>query len=98
MSLDKNTVRKIASLACIELSEADLDRLTPRVAGIVKWVDQLQAVNTDGVEPLANVVDSELHLREDIVTDGNCQDKVLANAPESVGGYFVVPKIVEQEG
>ncbi len=98
MYIDKNTVRKVAGLACIALDEAALERLTPRVAGILKWVDQLQAVNTDGVEPLANVVDSELHLRGDVVTDGNCQDKILANAPEAVGGYFVVPKIVEQEG
>ena len=98
MSIDKNTVRKVASLACIDMTDEDIDRLTPRVAGILKWVEQLQKVNTDKVAPLANVVDSELHLREDKVTDGNCQEKILANAPETVGGYFVVPKIVEQEG
>lgn len=95
MSIDKNTVRKVASLARLEMSEADLDIMTPKLNGILKWIEQLQALNTDNVEPLANVANIELKLRPDRVTDGNDAAKVLANAPEEVGGFFVVPKVVE---
>lgn len=95
MSIDKNTVRKVASLAHIEMSEAEIEAMTPKLNGILTWIEQLQAVNTDGVEPLANVANIELHLRADMATDGNCADKILANAPEETAGYFVVPKIVE---
>ncbi len=95
MSIDKNTVRKVAALAHIEMSDTEIDKMTPKLNGILTWIEQLQAVNTDGVEPLANVANIELKLRVDAVTDGNCQDKILANAPEEVGGFFVVPKVVE---
>ncbi len=95
MSIDKNTVRKVASLARLEMTEAELERMTPKLNGILQWIEQLQAVNTDGIEPLANVANIELHLRPDAITDGNCQGKILANAPEEVGGFFVVPKVVE---
>ncbi len=96
MSLPKETVRKIAHLAYLEMSEAALDRATPQVGGILNWIEQLAEVNTDGVEPLANVIQMPLILRTDAITDGACQDKVLANAPEHTQGFFVVPKIVEQ--
>ena len=95
MSIDKNTVRKVASLARLEMTEAQLEAMTPKLAGIMQWIEQLQAVNTDGIEPLANVANIELKLRADAVTDGDCVDKVLANAPEKVGGFFAVPKVVE---
>lgn len=95
MSITKDIVRKVASLARIEMNEAELDRMTPKLNGILSWIEQLQAVNTDGVEPLANVANIELKLRPDVITDGKCPDKVLANAPEEVGGFFVVPKVVE---
>lgn len=95
MSIDKNIVRKVASLARLEMDEAQIEKATPKVNGIMKWIEQIQAVNTDGVEPLANVAHIELKLRPDAVTDGNCAEKILANAPEEVGGYFVVPKVVE---
>jgi aspartyl-tRNA(Asn)/glutamyl-tRNA(Gln) amidotransferase subunit C len=95
MSIDQNTVRKVASLARLEMTGEQLEAMTPKLAGIMQWIEQLQAVNTDGIEPLANVANIELKLRIDAVTDGNCAEKVLKNAPESVGGYFVVPKVVE---
>lgn len=95
MSMDKETVRKVASLANIEMNEEDLQRAAIQISGIIDWVEQLGAVNTDNVEPLANVANIELRLRKDIVTDGDCQDKILANAPEQMQGFFVVPKIVE---
>jgi aspartyl-tRNA(Asn)/glutamyl-tRNA(Gln) amidotransferase subunit C len=95
MSIDKNTVRKVANLARLEISDAELDKMTVKLQGILTWIEQLQAIDTKGVEPLANVANIELHLRPDAVTDGDCADKVLANAPETVGGFFVVPKVVE---
>lgn len=95
MSFTKETVRKVAGLANLEMSEADLDRATPQVAGILNWIEQLANVNTDNVEPLANVINIPLKLRPDVINDGACQDKVLANAPEATQGFFVVPKIVE---
>ncbi|MGB4106851.1 MAG: Asp-tRNA(Asn)/Glu-tRNA(Gln) amidotransferase subunit GatC [Alphaproteobacteria bacterium] len=95
MSIDKNTVRKVASLARLEMDEAGIEKMTPKLNGILQWIEQLQAVNTDGIEPLANVANIELKLRPDAVTDGGCADKVLANAPEEVGGFFVVPKVLE---
>ncbi len=95
MSIDKNTVRKVASLARLEIDEAGLEKMTPKLNGILQWIEQLQALNTDNVEPLANVANIELKLRTDAVTDGKSADKVLANAPETTAGYFVVPKVVE---
>jgi aspartyl-tRNA(Asn)/glutamyl-tRNA(Gln) amidotransferase subunit C len=93
--MDKQTVKKVARLARIEVSETDLDILTPQVGGIMKWIALLNEVNTDNVAPLANVSEITLPLRPDVVTDGGHADLVLANAPESTQGYFVVPKVVE---
>ncbi len=98
MSLDEQTVRKVARLANIEIQDGDVERIGTQLSGIIQWVEQLGEVDTDNVEPLANVVNIDLHLRKDEVTDGDCADKVLANAPEETQGFFVVPKIVEQEG
>jgi aspartyl-tRNA(Asn)/glutamyl-tRNA(Gln) amidotransferase subunit C len=95
MSLDKATVKKVAALARIAMSDEDLAKYTPQLSGMLKWVEQLSEVNTDNVKPLASVVDIELELREDKVTDGGKQEDILANAPESVEGFFVVPKVVE---
>lgn len=93
--MELQTVKKIANLARIDVSEADLEAVRGKLGNIMKFVEQLEEVNTDKVEPLANVVDIKLRLREDVVNDGNQQDKVLANAPEATEGFFVVPKIVE---
>ncbi len=97
MSMDKQTVQKVARLSSIEMGEAELEKMAPQLSNILGFVEQLSEVDTDGVEPLANVVDIELKLREDVVNDGGCADKVLANAPEETQGFFVVPKVVEQE-
>lgn len=97
MALDKDTVRKIARLGRLALSDAELERMGAQVSGILKWVEQLSEVNTDNIEPLANVANIELKLRADAVTDGGYPDDVLANAPEESQGFFVVPKVVEQE-
>ncbi len=95
MSLDRKDVKKVASLARIRMDDEMLDKMAPQLSKIIGFVEQLGEVDTDNVEPLANVVDITLPLREDIVNDGNCVEKVLANAPESAQGYFVVPKVVE---
>lgn len=95
MSLDKETVRKVATLARLRMDDAELEQRAPQLSKIIGFVEQLAEVNTDNVEPLASVVDITLPLRKDEITDGNCADKVLANAPESAQGYFVVPKVVE---
>ena len=95
MSLDKDTVRKVASLARIKMSEEELDRMAPQLNKIIGFVEQLSQVDTDNVEPLANVVDITLRLREDDVTDGGYAEKILANAPEHTQGFFVVNKVVE---
>ena len=93
--MDKATVKKVATLARIAVTDTDLDRYTPQLGGILKWVEQLDEVNTDNVQPLANVVNTSLSLRPDAVSDGNIQSDVLVNAPESLEGFFVVPKVVE---
>jgi aspartyl-tRNA(Asn)/glutamyl-tRNA(Gln) amidotransferase subunit C len=95
MSMDKDTVRKVARLARLEVQDAELDSRAAQLGGILKWIEQLQELNTDNVEPLRNVVDMELKLRPDVVNDGGYADEILANAPEHTQGFFVVPKVVE---
>ena len=95
--MDRETVRKVARLGRLELTNEELERFVPQITNLIKWVEQLGEVNTDNVEPLANVANIELTLRKDEVTDGGYPDKVLANAPEETQGFFVVPKVVEQE-
>ena len=93
--MDIATVKKVARLARLEMNEAELEAVRVKLGNIMKFVEQLGEVNTDNVEPLANVVDITLRLRPDVVDDGNAQEKVLANAPEATSGFFVVPKVVE---
>ncbi len=93
--LDKETVKNIAYLARIEVGETELDRMAGQLSGILGWVEQLQVVNTDGVAPIASVTDMALRWREDVVSDGGYSDKVLANAPDRIDGFFTVPKVVE---
>jgi len=95
MSVDTDKVRHIAKLARIAMSDAELERLVPELNNILGWVEQLGEVNTDGVKPLTAVIDQKLRLREDAVTDGDCRDDVLANAPDAQHGFFAVPKVIE---
>lgn len=95
MTIDNATVTKIASLARIRVEEDEKAKYAAQIGGIMKWIEQLNAVNTDGVEPLANVTEIALVLRADEITDGNKQADILANAPEATSGFFAVPKIVE---
>jgi aspartyl-tRNA(Asn)/glutamyl-tRNA(Gln) amidotransferase subunit C len=77
------------------MSDAEVDALVPELNNILGWVDQLAAVDTEGVEPLTAVIDVKLRLREDIVNDGDVRDLVLANAPDAQHGFFAVPKVIE---
>ena len=95
MSVSPEQVRHIAKLARIAMSDDELERLGPELNAIIGWVEQLAEVDTTGVEPLATVVDQKLRLREDQVTDGDCRDAVLANAPDAQHGFFAVPKVIE---
>ena len=95
MSLDKQTVAKVARLARIKMTDEELESYAPQLNTIIKFVEQLEEVDTDDVLPLPSSVDVALPLRKDVVNDGDCQDDVLANAPESLEGFYVVPKVVE---
>ena len=95
MSLDPATVRRIATLARIHVEDEEAERLQAELNGILGWIEQLNEVNVDGVEPLTGAAHMALKMREDVVTDGGYPDKVLANAPERVGDFFAVPKVVE---
>jgi aspartyl-tRNA(Asn)/glutamyl-tRNA(Gln) amidotransferase subunit C len=95
MSLDKATIRRIATLARIEVPEADLEATAQKLSGIFNWIEQLKEVNTDNVAPMSGGTDLTLPWRPDVVNDGGIPDKVLANAPEAHDGFFGVPKVVE---
>jgi aspartyl-tRNA(Asn)/glutamyl-tRNA(Gln) amidotransferase subunit C len=95
MALDTAAVKRIARLARIAVPESELAHLANELNGILHWVEQLDAVDTAGVEPMTSVVAVVLPMRADAVTDGGIQDKVLANAPDPTRGFFTVPKVVE---
>ena len=95
MSVDRATVRHIARLARIATSDAQIDALVPELNQILGWVEQLSAVDTEGVEPLTAVIELKQHLRDDVINDGNIRDKILANAPDAQHGFFAVPKVIE---
>ena len=95
MSVNAEQVRHVAKLARIAMSDAEVDALVPELNNILGWVDQLAAVDTDGVEPLTAVIDLKLRLRADIVDDGGVRDAILLNAPDAQHGFFAVPKVIE---
>lgn len=95
MSLDRDTVEKIAFLARITIPDDQLDGLAGELNTIVGWVEQLSEVNTDGVEPMTSVADMATPTRADTVNDGGYPDRVLANATEPKDQCFTVPKVVE---
>jgi aspartyl-tRNA(Asn)/glutamyl-tRNA(Gln) amidotransferase subunit C len=95
MSVTNEQVRHIARLARIAMSDEEIERLAPELNNILGWVEQLGEVDTDGIEPLATVIDQKLRLRDDAVTEGDIRDDVLANAPDAQHGFFAVPKVIE---
>jgi aspartyl-tRNA(Asn)/glutamyl-tRNA(Gln) amidotransferase subunit C len=98
MSLDTAAVRRIASLARIRLEEAEVVRMQTELNGILGWIEQLQSVDTEGVEPMAGGApagQAAMRMRADAVTDGEIAEQILANAPDRQGAWFGVPKVVE---
>ena len=95
MSVDSATVRKIASLARIAVTDGEVDAMVPELNNILGWIEQLGEVDVTGVEPMTAVIANVLRLRDDVVTDGGIRDRVLANAPAAEHGFFGVPKVIE---
>jgi aspartyl-tRNA(Asn)/glutamyl-tRNA(Gln) amidotransferase subunit C len=95
MSVDKDTVNKIARLSRIAINDAEAEKMVGELNGILAWVEQLGEVDVAGVEPMTAVIPNQLRLRDDAVTDGDVRDKVLANAPAREGSFFGVPKVIE---
>lgn len=99
MSIDKDTVRKVARLARIAEPEQRLEPLAKEISGILGWIEQLNEVDVEGVEPMASTVDVTLPMRDDVLqsgpTGGGQPENVVANAPKTADHFFVVPKVVE---
>ena len=95
MSVDSATVRKIASLARIAVTDGEVAAMVPELNNILGWIEQLGEVDVTGVEPMTAVIPNVLRLREDVVTDGGIRDRILANAPAPEHGFFGVPKVIE---
>ena len=95
MSVDSATVRKIASLARIAVTDGEVEAMVPELNNILGWIEQLGEVDVTGVEPMTAVIANVLRLREDVVTDGGIRDRILANAPAPEHGFFGVPKVIE---
>lgn len=95
MSIDIDTARRVAHLARIAVKEQDLPALAGELSGILTFMEQLNEVDVDGIEPMTSVTPMRLKRRADVVTDGGMPDKVLSNAPDAREGFFAVPKVME---
>jgi len=95
MSVDETTVRRVARLARIAVTDEEARRLQGELNGILDWIEQLREVDVEGVEPMTSVVSVSMKKRPDVVTEGGYPEKILANAPVSEDGFFMVPKVVE---
>ena len=95
MSVDLQTVKRVARLARIAVSEEDAERMTGELNAILGFVEQLNEVDVSGVEPMTSVTPMAMKKRQDVVTDGGDAAAILANAPASEDGFFLVPKVVE---
>ena len=95
MTVDKSTVTRIASLARIRVREEEKEPMARELQGILTWIEQLNEVRTDDIQPLTSVVETQLPQRQDVVSDGGYAEAVLANAPKQAAGFYVAPKVVE---
>ena len=95
MSIDIDTARKVAHLARIRVAEQDLPKLADQLSGILTFMEQLNEVDVDGVEPMTSVTPMRLKRREDVVTDGGYPERIVKNAPLTEDNFFMVPKVVE---
>ena len=95
MSLDKSTLKRVAYLARIKIDNSEIDKMIEELNNIMKWVEKLNEVDIEDVQPMTGVSSMTLREREDKVTDGGLEDKILSNAPEKIDGSFTVPKVIE---
>ena len=95
MSIDIKTVKRVAKLARIDVPDSDLEPLSQEINGILGWIEQLNEVDVDGIEPMTSVTPMRLKRRDDVISDGDKVDDILKNAPDTREGFFVVPKVVE---
>jgi len=95
MQVEEKTVRKIANLARIKITDKEVKALEGELSRILQWVEQLEEVDTTDVEPMASVEDQSLSPRKDVVNDGGIPEKITANAPLSEDNFFMVPTVVE---
>ena len=95
MSIDLQTVKKIASLSRISVTDAEAEAMVPELNNMLGWVEQLGEVDVTGVQPMTAVIPNHQRLRDDVINDGDVRDKVLANAPQAEHGFFAVPKVIE---
>ena len=95
MSIDKDTVKHISKLARISLDEKKVDSLSKDLTSIMKFIENLNKLNTDKIEPLTSIINASLKPRKDEVNDGKIRDQILKNSPEKNEEFFVVPKVIE---
>ena len=95
MSVDDKTVRRIATLARIALSDEQVAPMARELSGILSWVEQLKEIDVEGVLPMTSVVEQHLRMRDDVVTEGNAANALMRNAPAAEDDFFVVPKVLE---
>lgn len=95
MAIDVATVKKVASLSRLRESDERLQSLAGELNGILGWIEQLNEVDVSGVEPMTTAIEMPQPMREDVVTDGGKVREIVANAPKTVDGFFIVPKVVE---
>tara|TARA_B100000029_G_scaffold120933_1_gene114288 strand:- start:3195 stop:3482 length:288 start_codon:yes stop_codon:yes gene_type:complete len=95
MNIDKKLVKKIATLSKVKVKDSEIDRFSTDLSKIINWVEKLNEVDTKDITPVANPSDIKIPFRKDEINDGKIEEKILKNAPEKKGGYFIVPKVVE---
>jgi aspartyl-tRNA(Asn)/glutamyl-tRNA(Gln) amidotransferase subunit C len=95
MAIDVATVKKVASLSRLREGDERLQSLAGELNGILGWIEQLNEVDVTGVEPMTTAIEMPQPMREDVVTDGGKVAQIVANAPKTVDGFFIVPKVVE---
>jgi aspartyl-tRNA(Asn)/glutamyl-tRNA(Gln) amidotransferase subunit C len=95
MSVDEATVRRVARLARIAVTDEEACRLQGELSGILDWIEQLREVDVEGVEPMTSVVKMAMKKRADVVTEGGDPRRILANAPMTENNFFLVPRVVE---
>ncbi|SVC02408.1 uncharacterized protein METZ01_LOCUS255262 [marine metagenome] len=95
MALSKETIVHVAKLARLELSEKEMDEMSIQLSEILAWIEQLGEVDVDGLEPMTSVVQMDLKVREDVVTESDQDEAIVSNAPERSDTYFVVPKVID---